>query len=77
MDLSFQERKNDLKIRLLVAEILSKTLVSLFLGHPVCVTEWEEGQHESIGEAEIRLCFLENNKTSQQSQQAENFPSYC
>ena len=35
-----------MKIRLLVAEILSKNPVSLYLGHPVCVTEWEEGQRE-------------------------------
>ena len=34
MDLSFQE-KNGLKIRYLVVEILSKNLVSFFLGHPV------------------------------------------
>ena len=33
----FSEEKNDLKIRYLVAEILSKNPVLLFLGHPVNV----------------------------------------
>ena len=33
----FSGEKNDLKIRSLVAEILSKNPVSFFLGHPVCL----------------------------------------
>ena len=37
MDLSFQEKKKHLEIRYLVAEILSKNPVLLFLGHPVNV----------------------------------------
>ena len=44
MDISFQEKKKDLKIRYLVAEMLIKNPVLFFLGNPVSkkeISQWK------------------------------------
>ena len=50
MDLGFLEKKIDLKIPHLVAEILGKNQVSFFLGHPVLIlcNYWRELKEKAL-----------------------------